>query len=243
MKMGGRVLKSYMQRLYLKAHDLNTRNTLDGLDPNGNARLLDLGCAEGEWTMQVANALGTRDVHAIEMVDESAAAARARGIQVAQADLETRWPFPDNAFDVVHSRYVIEHMSSIDNFVAESFRVLKPGGYTITSTENGSSWHNIVAALLGWQTFSSSSCSTRAKGIGNPLALQRGGGETHPSQIHRVIFNYRGFKEIFEVHGFERVQVFGAGYHPLPVSMGRLDPRHAHFIAVKAFKPRLKVAP
>ena len=43
------------------------------------------------------------------------------------ADL-TKIPVPDNCFDVVFCRYVLEHVAAPEKFLAEMFRVLKPGG-------------------------------------------------------------------------------------------------------------------
>lgn len=129
-------------------------------------------------------------------------------------------------------------MNSIDNFVSETFRVLKPGGYTITTTENGSSWHNILAAIMGWQTFSSSCCSIKTLGLGNPLALHRGPSNHPVSMTHKVIFNFLGFKEIYQIHGFNQLEILGSGYYPLFSALGNLDKRHAHFLALKARKPK-----
>lgn len=226
-----------MKRLYLHAHELNQKNSRALLPEAPNIRLLDLGCGSGEQTETLVKNLVEAEIHAIENHSPSVSLARSRGIEVADADLESSWPYPDNHFDVVHSSYVIEHMAYIDNFASESFRVLKPGGIVIHSTENGSSWHNILASILGWQTFSSSCCSMRTQGLGNPLAQYRGRGKTDAGQIHRVIFNYRGFCEFFEVHGFQNIVIAGAGYHPLPAVCGKLDPRHAHFLALRGQKP------
>ncbi|MFI3305104.1 MAG: methyltransferase domain-containing protein [Rikenellaceae bacterium] len=45
-------------------------------------------------------------------------------------------PFPDNSFDHVVTFQVIEHIESDTEFVAEIYRVLKPGGHLIVSTPN-----------------------------------------------------------------------------------------------------------
>jgi hypothetical protein len=59
----------------------------------------------------------------------------------------------------------------------------------------------------------------------------------HEALNHKFIFNYLGLKEMFEIHGFVNVEILGAGYHPLPAGLGKIDPRHAHFLALKARKP------
>ncbi len=44
-------------------------------------------------------------------------------------------PFKDGSFDLVVSNFVIEHLINPQKFFAESFRVLKSGGYFYCSTE------------------------------------------------------------------------------------------------------------
>ncbi len=70
-------------------------------------------------------------------------------------------PFPDKSFDCVVSFQVIEHIESDTKFVAEVYRVLKPGGKFIVSTPNAplsltrNPWHireysaDEFTALLG----------------------------------------------------------------------------------------------
>jgi SAM-dependent methyltransferase len=44
----------------------------------------------------------------------------------------TKLPFADNSIDCVISNAVLEHVTAPDDFVAEAYRVLKPGGEIIT---------------------------------------------------------------------------------------------------------------
>jgi SAM-dependent methyltransferase len=148
------------------------------------------------------------------------------------------FPFREGSFDLVHANQVIEHVTDVDHFLSETHRVLRVGGIAIVSTENGSSWHNIMAAALGWQIFSLTNVSGRVRGVGNPMALHRGAPQDLQSWRHRTIFNYRGLIEFMAVHSLAVVSVAGAGYHPLPPQLGRIDVRHSHFITVKAIKER-----
>ncbi len=43
----------------------------------------------------------------------------------------TEWPFETGFFDVVVSNQVLEHVSDIEAFCSESFRVLRPGGVAV----------------------------------------------------------------------------------------------------------------
>jgi 2-polyprenyl-3-methyl-5-hydroxy-6-metoxy-1,4-benzoquinol methylase len=154
-----------------------------------------------------------------------------------RSDLGKPFPFAAASFDLLHANQVIEHVPDVDLFVSEVARVLRPGGRAILSTENGSSWVNIGAAILGWQIFSLTNVSTKQLGIGNPLAIHRGERGELASWTHKTIFNFRGLKELCAAHGFTSIRILGAGYFPLPALLGSLDPRHAHFMTLTAEKP------
>jgi ubiquinone/menaquinone biosynthesis C-methylase UbiE len=224
------------ERLYASADALNRRNVLELIGPGPHASLCDLGCDDGSWTVELGKACGNPKLYGVEIVASRAEMARGRGIEVAVSDLAQRFPFPDGEMKVVHANQVIEHVTDVDHFMSETQRILEIGGLAIISTENGSSWHNIFAASMGWQIFSATNISKRAGGIGNPLALHRGKTGSVASWTHKTIFNFRGFHELVEAHHLRVVDVIGAGYHPLPATFGRLDPRHAHFLALKAVK-------
>ena len=55
--------------------------------------------------------------------------------RILKVDMERdRFPFEDGYFDVVFSKSVIEHCHDPSHFLAESFRVLAPGGRLIVMT-------------------------------------------------------------------------------------------------------------
>jgi SAM-dependent methyltransferase len=227
-----RLLKPLFERMFDAAEAANLANILRLCDGVRAESLLDLGCDDGGWTLELARAANAVRVEGVEIVPEAAAAARAKGIEVHELDLNRALPLPDGAYDLVHANQVIEHVADVDLFAAEVFRLLKPGGVAIVSTENGSSWHNVFAAAMGWQIFSLTNVSGKVAGLGNPLAIQRGAEAFSPTWRHKTIMNYRGLKELFELHGFRDVKISGAGYYPLPPSVGRFDPRHSVYITV-----------
>jgi len=235
------VLKTFFTNMYEHANEMNRMNlialTRQAARQNGLKRLLDLGCDDGIWTRRLADAVGAGEIHGVEVVAEQAKKAEANGVRVYAIDLNRPLTgIPSDTFDLVHANQVIEHVSNVDLFVSEVFRVLKKGGHAVISTENGSSWHNVFAAAMGWQIFSLTNVSGLKAGLGNPFAIQRGGTPFTGTWTHKTIFNYRGLIEMFETHGFSRLTVAGAGYFPLPALLGRIDPRHSAFITVFAEK-------
>jgi SAM-dependent methyltransferase len=225
------------RRIWARAFEQNNRNIHDALAAHAPRELLlDLGCDDGERTTRWADAAGARAVHGVETVARRAQLALERGVSVMTADLGDPLPFDDQMFDAVVSNQVIEHLFDTDLFLAEAFRVLRPGGIVVTSTENLASWHNIVALLFGWQPFSLTNVSA-VGAIGNPMGLMVNGDIPHtlPGEVtwqHRRVFAKRGLVSLHEAHGFAALDCRGAGYYPLPRRLGDVNPTHAAFITV-----------
>jgi SAM-dependent methyltransferase len=197
--------------------------------------ILDLGSWDGANLERYAPR-GAR-LTGVEMSRDAAMLALQRSVHIVQADLNRPLPFRNETFHVVTSNQVIEHLYDTDVFLHESYRVLRPGGLIVVSTENLASWHNVFALLLGWQAFSLTNVSHANPGLGNPLANLRGSEPLEKGWEHLRIFSYRGMQELLRCHGFTRVRITGSGYYPLPAGVGRIDPRHAAFITVAANRP------
>jgi len=118
-----RPLTSYPARLtaYLFARFAMCRGT----------KLLDVGCGRGEFAKGFLD-LGL-DVSALDR--ELYEAGLFEGIDLWLADTDTdTFPFPDESFDVVFTKSVIEHYYAPDHFIGECRRVLAPGGRIIVMT-------------------------------------------------------------------------------------------------------------
>ena len=203
--------------------------------------MLDCGCDNGEFTERVARSVMARNVLGIEVDKDRASKAAERGIEVISGDLNRKFKLDDNTADAVIANQVIEHLYDTDNFVSEIWRVLKPGGTLILSTENLASWHNIFALLLGWQPFSLTNISESSMGIGNPLALHRGETGIPKTFQHLKAFTPRSLAELLKNQGFTIEHSYGIGYFPFKGKtariLSRLDPGHGALITIKARKP------
>jgi methionine biosynthesis protein MetW len=224
---------SALLRLFRSTEDENRRVILETMPTRPGARMLDLGCADGQWTIEVARHVGAAQLYGVEMLDERAAEARGRGIEVTVADLSERLDaYDDASFDVIHSNQVIEHVRNTDCFMQEIRRLLRPDGYALVSTNNLSSWHNIVSLALGWQPMP---CNVSdVVNVGNPLDLFSGCEHGCRGQTHLRVFTGRALTELAAHYGLRTVVQRAAGYYPFPVSIGRtlarLDRRHGAFL-------------
>jgi SAM-dependent methyltransferase len=229
-------MRKYFEKLYHSVAVRNQNNIFSLLEKNKKAKFLDLGCDDGALTLKLATRIGTKNIYGVEIVDERIKKAQNKGIKVKKFDLNNKFDFSDNFFDIIHANQVIEHIHNSDNFISEIYRVLKPGGYAILSTENASSWCNIFASLMGWQIFSLTNFSAKKLGLGNPWAIHRNDGPNLASWNHVRIYNIRGLKEYFKAYGFKISKIKGAGYFPLPSILGNIDKTHCHFMAFKVRK-------
>lgn len=234
-------LIAYLDSIWNAAMDSYKEIIFSMLEPNPEAKLLDLGCDDGVWTGKLARRMKIRkgQIFGIEIIKERYNLALKKGIMVKESDLNKKFPFKDSYFDVVHANQVIEHIWDLDNFVSEIKRVLKKGGDAIICTENLSSWHNIFALVLGFQPFSLSNISIKGD-IGNPLALKAVEGPKFISWQHTRVLSFEGLKDIFLKHGFRVENYQASGYFPFPPFvakiLSKIDKRHAAFPIIKVRK-------
>jgi len=219
--------------VFRSTEDENRRVILETMPRRPGGRLLDLGCGDGAWTLEVARHVGASDFHGVEMIEEIASQARARHIDVLEADLsEPLDGYEDGSFDVIHSNQVIEHLRGTDCFMQEIRRLLAPDGYALISTNNLSSWHNILSLVVGWQP---TPCNVSdCVNIGNPLNAYGDYEHSCRGQTHLRVFTAKALTALARYHGLRPLTECSAGYYPLPPNIGRhlarFDRRHGAYL-------------
>jgi ubiquinone/menaquinone biosynthesis C-methylase UbiE len=125
------------ERQQLLAEFLNppTREVLARLPKIAKARVLDLGCGQGNTTRCLADALSPDECIGLEydagLVEYAASRPdNPSGVTFQQGDA-TRLPFADASFDVVFCRYLLIHMAEPARVVREMMRVVRRGGFAV----------------------------------------------------------------------------------------------------------------
>jgi 2-polyprenyl-6-hydroxyphenyl methylase / 3-demethylubiquinone-9 3-methyltransferase len=120
------------------------------LDP-ATLQVLDIGCGGGLLAEEFAR-LGCT-VTGVDPSEESLAAARrhaaAQGLAISyRAASGEALPFADATFDVVYCCDVLEHVSDLRQVIAETARVLRPGGIYLYDTINRTTRSRLIAITL-----------------------------------------------------------------------------------------------
>jgi len=106
---------------------LNT--VLDAILPQKTAfKLLDVGCGAGNMIHHLSR---YGQVKGLEIDPRPVKKARERGYDVEQFDATRPMPYADQSFDAVSALDVIEHNQDDLAILADSYRILKPGGHMV----------------------------------------------------------------------------------------------------------------
>jgi SAM-dependent methyltransferase len=105
--------------------------------PGQGARLLDIGCGEGQMLRRLER-LGWQ-AEGVDIDPVAVATGRAQGLSILQGDVESQRYVADS-FDAVSMNHVIEHVFDPVGLLKEINRILKVGGTLVIVTPNVRSW-------------------------------------------------------------------------------------------------------
>lgn len=103
--------------------------------PQGG-KIIDLGCGIGGFSKQLKLLRPECDIYGVDFSEVAIKLNKDKisNINFLHQDIEKGILFPDNFFDAVFIRHVLEYIDYPDKFIKEAIRVLKPGGlaYIVT---------------------------------------------------------------------------------------------------------------
>jgi|SRR5581483_1649166 len=223
------------------------RSVLNLLPTGRDLVYLDLGCGDGELTLQRAEKINTDKIYGNEIIPSEAEKAEKRKIKIKKEDLNKKLSYDSNTFDVITATQVIEHLNNLDEFISEIYRILKPGGTFVVSTENLASWHNIFALALGLQPSTGPWLSEKFSVGFHPLHKEHSKQYVNNPAHHHLeqnphtrVMTYRAMKNLFYQYKFKLMDERTMGYYPLPPILSDLfattDKWHALDMVLKMTK-------
>lgn len=175
----------------------NARNYFAEIELNNEAKILDVGGIGSYYgILKAIFSRGEIFLLNINLND-------VKGVSNSIAGDATQLPFKDETFDVIASFDMIEHLINPDDFLAESFRILKRGAFFVISTPNLADFYSRITFLLGDSPYSYNPSKFR---VTTPFSKS----ETNAG--HKSVFTFKGLKKVLLIHGFEVVKSKGYCY-------------------------------
>ncbi len=182
---------------------------------SSDKKVLDVACGISTLGKTFSN-----DVYGFDINPEAVKAAQKNGIKARIGNVEKKWSYPDNYFDIVIASHIIEHVVNPDQLILEAKRVLKKNGLFVVATPNLAAWFNRILLLLGFQPFFSE-VSTVDKTLG--LKFTRKLTPLRNPLGHLRLFTLGSLRDILELHGFKIAKISSAEFGSFPPILGFID--------------------
>lgn len=125
--------------------DKHLNDIIELLDIKPGMKILDLGCGSGYLTFELARVTGTTKsseattITGLDIVTETLMQNEVKAREMGTTNVDfvsydgTTFPFEDNSFDMVVTRYALHHFPDIEASMGEIARVLKDNGVFFVS--------------------------------------------------------------------------------------------------------------
>jgi len=216
--------KSYKDESIITNHkkdELRMRNKLQDIPSIQNNRILDIACGISTFGKMFGN-----HVYGIDANAQAVKVAKKNGIKATLGNVEGKWSYPNNYFDVVIASHIIEHLVNPDHLLSETKRVLKTGGLLIIATPNLAAWYNRLLLLIGVQPFFTE-VSTIDKTLG--LMFTRRFTRSRNTLGHLRVFTLDALKDILKFHDFTIMCEKGMAFALFPQPLLLLDTWFSEF--------------
>lgn len=106
-------------------------------------RILDAGCGSGNMAREIAKAFPSCTVVGVDLrdkyIDYASRRAQADGLKslTFQAADVRSLPFPDESFDIIWTKYLLQWVAEPTRAMSEFARILKPGGILVSANFDG----------------------------------------------------------------------------------------------------------
>jgi 2-polyprenyl-3-methyl-5-hydroxy-6-metoxy-1,4-benzoquinol methylase len=116
-----------------RAYDDVTVRQLERIGVGPGRRCLEVGAGRGSIAAWLAGRAGAANVVATELHPELLDGVRELGVRALRHDV-TSDPAPGDAFDLVHARFVLEHLPARDEVLRRLASWLTPGGWLLVES-------------------------------------------------------------------------------------------------------------
>lgn len=126
-----------------------TRKEIVSLLPERVDRVFEIGCGEGNTLSWLKAIKGCQWIGGIELCPASAGIAKAKLDVVYQGDIEkSNLPLEDGSIDLILCLDVLEHLVDPWTTLSRVHKLLKPGGYVISSIPNVRHYSALAPLLI-----------------------------------------------------------------------------------------------
>lgn len=123
----------FITRVFSYGMDGRWKRTAVGkIDLPPDARILDLACGTGDFSLLVRDRYPASRPIAADLTERMLQLARLRGLDQAVCGDAGRLPFADGAFDGVFIGYGLRNFASLKGAIEEIRRVTRPGGLLVS---------------------------------------------------------------------------------------------------------------